>query len=84
MANLGNPPSLKWCYSVSKWAKIPYIHFNFGRVCPPSQDGVINREKVYSPYANAGNCNVYKADNKRLCSSSYWLSAIICSSNAMK
>ena len=57
-------------------------------VFSPSQDVIINREKVYSPHANAGNCNVYKADNKTLCSSlrdTYWLSAIILySSNAMK
>ena len=56
-------------------------------VFSPSQDGIINREKVYSPHANAGKCNVYKADNKRLCGSlrdTYWLSAIVYSSNAMK
>ena len=40
--------SLQRCYSSSKWAKILYIHRNFSRVCPPSQDGVENREKVYN------------------------------------
>ena len=65
----------------------PYIHCNFSHVFPPSLGGVINHEKVYSAHANAGNSNVYKADNKRLRSSlrdTYGLSAIVYSSNAMK
>ena len=37
MANVGNPPSLQWCYSISKWAKMPYIHCNFSHVCPPAK-----------------------------------------------
>ena len=44
MANVGNPPLYSGVIAV------PYIHRNLSRFAPPpapSQDGVINGEKVY-------------------------------------
>ena len=43
----GNLPLCRGVIAVPIRVKIPYIHSNLSRVCPPSQDGVINREKVY-------------------------------------